>query len=156
MAILSRVSVSRGESGSDRCLGRTDEQHGHRGAAENLLGIAAEEQPADAAPAVRSEDDQIDAEFLRLIDDDVADPARERLRDVGRDLDAAGGDARLHLLQDLLAGVSQNAEDVDGVGFQACGEGELVAEVEDSREGRYTGRLAVPTPASLARAQGEP
>ena len=40
--------------------------------------------------------------------------------------------------------------------FVPRGEGELVAEVEDSREGRYTGRLAVPTPASLARAQGEP
>jgi sulfur-oxidizing protein SoxY len=40
--------------------------------------------------------------------------------------------------------------------FVPRGEGELRAEVEDSREGRYAGRLAVPMPASLARAQAEP
>lgn len=40
--------------------------------------------------------------------------------------------------------------------FAPHGEGELLAEVEDSRENRYAGRLAVPMPAALARAQDAP
>ena len=87
---------------------------------------------AHTVPAVRAEDDdQVGLEGLRLLGDDIADPARLQLRQVGRDLHAGGGGVLLHLLQDLLAHFPVEAEHVAGVGF-AAGEDDAVEHVDQA------------------------
>ena len=75
----------------------THQQHGHRCGADDLLGVAADEQAPDTAPAVRADDDEVGVPELGLGDDDVADAAAERFRQEGVDRNAVRFDTRLGL-----------------------------------------------------------
>ena len=97
-------------------LGRlgSHQQHRHRRGADDLLGIAADEQALDAAPSMGADDDEVGVPELGLGVDDVADPPAEGLGEESVDGDAARFDARPGLGQDLRAGIDEHADDVAG------------------------------------------
>ena len=63
------------------CFGRivgphcdtTNNHHGSRGVMRNVFGNAAQEQAIHAASSVRSQNDQVGFEFVRRLDDHIAD-----------------------------------------------------------------------------------
>ena len=136
------------ESRANRLIGtcadvrQANQQHRHRRGAHDLLGIAADEEPADPLTSVRPDDDELRAPELRLLDDDVADAAAERLRQERVDLDVVRFDPCLRLRQDLRAGVDQDADDV---GSGELGSGREDQPVDDVKETQArTGELGQP------------
>ena len=108
-----------------------NQQHGDRRHADDLLGIAADHQPAHAAAAVRADDDQVRAPPPRLVDDDVGNRPRDRLRQLGLDRNAARLDPRPCGSDDPGARLPERAEHVGGAELEA-GREVLVEHVDDA------------------------